>query len=154
MKQTVLTLILDRTRNQILMIYKKTGQGSGKWNFPGGKINPSETSESAAIRESQEETGLRPLEPKPVGNLEFRFQQGNSWDNHCTVFVAEKYSGHLIGETQECFADWVNLENIPYDKMWEADKDWVPLALKKEFFSLKLSFDANDRLIRQENLAK
>lgn len=31
---------------------------AGQWEFPGGKIQPGETPEEAAVRECQEETGL------------------------------------------------------------------------------------------------
>ena len=52
------------SHGQLLMIYRHK-----KWDLPKGKIEPNETSEEAAIREVEEETGvkglqiIRPLQP-------------------------------------------------------------------------------------------
>lgn len=44
------------TRNDSVLLVKKK---NGVWVFPGGKAEPGETPEEAAIRETEEETGVR-----------------------------------------------------------------------------------------------
>lgn len=152
MKRSVLVFLI-RNQSELLMIWKKTGQGKGKWNVPGGKCETGETFEAAAIREFQEETGLRPLRVEKVGDLEFLFPKGGSWPSHCSVFLSRDFEGVLIDETEECRTEWIPLDEIPWKEMWESDCLWVPAILRGEKVSRRYSFDENDRLIADEPLA-
>ena len=43
---------------------------------------------------------------------------------------------------------WWDLDNIPYDQMWEDDYLWLPKLITKEFpLEMTSRFDANERLI-------
>ena len=57
-KRKVLTLVLLREDNQVLLGMKKRGFGVGKWNGFGGKLEPGETVVEAAAREVKEECGF------------------------------------------------------------------------------------------------
>ncbi len=145
-KKTTLCFVFNRAEKTLLMIEKKRGQGAGKWNVPGGKIKAGESAEAAAIRETQEETGITPRGLKLAGKLEFYFPLSNSWDNTCDVFTAEKFSGTLVRESAECSAHWVKVAQIPLEKMWSDDKLWIPLLLADKFFHRAYTFDANDQM--------
>lgn len=151
-KRTTLCFVFDRAGNKLLMIEKKRGQGAGKWNVPGGKIAAGETAEAGAIRETTEETGVVPFALKHAGKLEFYFPESDSWDNICEVFTAENHSGTLIPENDECSARWVSLDEIPFDKMWDDDRLWVPLLLAGKPFHRVYRFDARDQMKEEEIL--
>lgn len=51
-------VIIERD-GKILLGLRKGGRGAGTWGPPGGTLEDGETYESAAIRETFEETGLR-----------------------------------------------------------------------------------------------
>ncbi|MDG1900241.1 MAG: A/G-specific adenine glycosylase [Candidatus Marinimicrobia bacterium] len=57
-------LILQRPQNKML---------SGLWEFPGGKIEPGESPEAAAIREIKEETNLSILSPDYIGEVKHQY---------------------------------------------------------------------------------
>ncbi|MCP4164135.1 MAG: NUDIX domain-containing protein, partial [Deltaproteobacteria bacterium] len=69
-KNAVITYIF--TENSVLLMNKKRGLGAGKVNAPGGHIEPGETPKEAAVRETEEEVGLTPLEMEEVGTLFFQ----------------------------------------------------------------------------------
>ncbi len=150
-KRTVLCFVFDRREKTLLMIEKKRGQGAGKINVPGGKIQPGETTEAAAIRETLEETGIQPRELKEAGRLEFYFPESQSWDNTCTVYTCEIFSGTVIPENEECNALWVKIAQIPLDRMWDADRRWLPLLLEGSWFHRAYIFDAQD-MVQEEKI--
>jgi len=43
---------------RVLMVRRRITEGELSWQFPAGKIEPGETPEEAAVRETYEETGL------------------------------------------------------------------------------------------------
>lgn len=150
MKRTVLCFVFDRVNDSLLMIHKKRGQGAGKWNVPGGKIQASESELDAAIRETQEETGITPKNLAAIGELEFYFPSGNHWENHCTVYRAGSFSGALISESEECSARWVPVKEIPFEKLWDSDRLWLPLVLEGKEFRRSYVFDENDRVTEEK----
>jgi 8-oxo-dGTP pyrophosphatase MutT (NUDIX family) len=149
-KLTTLCFVFDEIGMSLLMILKKRGQGAGKWNVPGGKIQSGEEAIAAAIRETNEETGITPAQLQHAGKLEFYFPEGNSWNNICEVFTAKRFSGQLITDNDECSASWVKLNQIPIEKMWDSDKRWLPLLLSGKKFHCKYTFDENDQVTHEE----
>ncbi len=43
---------------RVLMVRRRVSEGQLSWQFPAGEIEPGESPEQAAVRETQEETGL------------------------------------------------------------------------------------------------
>ncbi len=150
-KRTILSFVI-REQRDLLMIYKKRGMGEGKLNMPGGKVEPGESLLDAVVRETQEETGIVPLNAKQVALLEFSFPKTNlkSWNNQCAVFVSHQFSGDLIADTDETRAFWAPLTNIPYDQMWESDKRWVPWLLEGKTFHIQYQFNDQDQMIEED----
>ena len=52
---------------QLLLIKRGGHPFKGMWALPGGFLQPDETVEDCALRETQEETGVRPVSIMPVG---------------------------------------------------------------------------------------
>ena len=139
-RATLCFLIRD---GKILLIRKKRGLGAGKINGPGGRIEPGEEPHECAVRETSEEVGLTPLDVQNRGELHFQFADGYSL--HCTVFVANEYTGELI-ETDEALPIWTPLESIPYEEMWADDIHWLPGVVSGGTFRGYFYFDGEKML--------
>ena len=139
-RATLCFLIQD---GKILLIRKKRGLGAGKINGPGGRIEPGEEPHECAIRETSEEVGLTPLDVQNRGELHFQFADGYSL--HCTVFVANEYTGELV-ETDEALPIWTPLESIPYEEMWADDIHWLPGVVSGGTFRGYFHFDGEKML--------
>ena len=143
-ERSVLCFIVRQ--KEVLLILKKRGLGQGKINAPGGKIEPGESPLQAAIRETQEEVGLTPRDPQPLGELFFQFTDGFSI--HCTVFRADGCDGREV-ETDEAVPIWTPLDAVPYDAMWADDIGWVPLLLERRAFRGYYLFE-DDTMLGQQ----
>lgn len=114
------------TGKKILLIQKKKGFGAGKMDAPGGRIEPGETEKEAACRELEEELGIIPENPKKMAELRFHFLSG--YTLFCAVFIAAAFSGKMV-ETDEAAPFWFTLDTIPYHRMWEDNRLWLPEIL-------------------------
>lgn len=137
---TLMFIIRD---GQVLLIVKKRGLGAGKINGPGGKIDPGETPLACAIRETEEELKITPLNPRKLGEL--WFAMGDIPDILCHVYRADDFTGTPT-ETDEAIPLWVGIDEIPYDRMWADDRLWLPLMLEETPFLGKFSFSGDDLL--------
>ncbi|MFF0445734.1 NUDIX hydrolase [Streptomyces sp. NPDC004609] len=45
--------------SRVLMVRRRVNEGRLSWQFPAGEVDPGESRESAAVRETHEETGLK-----------------------------------------------------------------------------------------------
>ena len=50
---------------QVLMVRRRVKEGQLSWQFPAGAVEPGETGEEAAVRETREEVGLTVAAIKP-----------------------------------------------------------------------------------------
>jgi 8-oxo-dGTP diphosphatase len=139
------TLMFVIKDGRILLIEKKRGLGAGKINGPGGKIDPGETPLQAAIRETQEELHVTPHTPRKLGEL--MFSMSDSPDILCHVYRADDYTGTPT-ETDEAVPVWTALDAIPYQRMWEDDRHWLPLLLNEQTFRGRFIFEGERMLWR------
>ncbi|MGW2408330.1 NUDIX hydrolase [Streptomyces sp. NPDC001739] len=52
---------------RVLMVRRRVSEGKLSWQFPAGEVEPGETREDAAVRETKEETGLNVSAVKLLG---------------------------------------------------------------------------------------
>lgn len=127
----------------ILLILKKRGLGAGKINGPGGRIEIGESAIEAAVRETQEELGVTPLDVQERGVLHFQFTDGYAL--HCTVFSATDCEGEAV-ETDEAVPRWTPLGEIPFREMWADDQFWLPGMINGGHFRGYFHFDGEKML--------
>jgi 8-oxo-dGTP diphosphatase len=58
--------VIIRRGDEVLLLHRAGGHGSGSWSTPGGHLDHGETLEQCAIREVMEETGVE------IHNVRFR----------------------------------------------------------------------------------
>jgi 8-oxo-dGTP diphosphatase len=141
--QQLAVLLFIVKDGKVLLIHKKRGLGAGKINAPGGRIDAGETPMQAAIREVEEEVMVTPVGIEHCGELGFQFVDGLSI--HVEVFRAADCVGEPR-ETGEALPLWTPIDNIPFDKMWADDREWIPLMLAREKFKGRFLFDGDDML--------
>jgi 8-oxo-dGTP diphosphatase len=93
-----------------------------KWEFPGGKIEPGETSEEALRRELEEELSIDAVIGPKVFDLEYAYPHGP-----CVAlyfFKVEHYSGAL---ENRIFRDicWIHRRELPGLDFLDADREIV-----------------------------
>ena len=147
MKRIETTLLLLRKSNQILLAMKKRGFGQGKFNGVGGKLELNETPEMAMIREAQEEIYVTPTSYEKVGIMEFfEYFKGSKENIVFHLFTATDWDGEPQ-ESDEMKPQWFDIDKIPYDKMFEDDRYWMPYVLEGKKINGFFEFDENWKML-------
>jgi 8-oxo-dGTP diphosphatase len=115
---------------EVLLGYKKTGFGAGRWVGVGGHIEDGEKPAAAAVREVAEETSLivPPDSLSHLASLTFAFPSRPSWDQTADVFVTTDFAGQPA-ESDELVPRWFALADLPFDRMWDDARYWLPIVL-------------------------
>lgn len=140
------TLCLLVRGKLVLLAMKKRGFGAGKWNGVGGKLNPGESIEQAAIRETQEEIRVTPLKLEKVGTLDFYFPPNPDWNQQMTVFLVREWEGNPT-ETEEMRPEWFSVKDLPLAAMWASDISWMPRVLAGEKVTGEYLFGEADQVL-------
>lgn len=147
---TICHIIRD---GKTLLIRKQKGFGAGKLNAPGGKLKGGEKPEECVIREVFEETGLSLGNLKKHGILHFYFGEKDDPDWIVYVFSSTSFSGELK-HSAEGPLEWVGVDRLPYDEMWDDDRHWVPLLLEDRNFSGEFHFDESGEKLLHHSLSE
>ena len=148
MKKATLAVIIKDWK--ILLAMKKRGFWEWKLNWPGGKLEKNETPQQAMIREAYEELKIKIKRQGLIWKINFYFKNKPERNLEGYIFYVDDFEW-TPQETEEMKPYWFDLNKIPYDKMWEDDKIWLPKAIKKEKFKYNFYFDENQKLIKIEN---
>jgi 8-oxo-dGTP diphosphatase len=142
------TLLFVVKGGRVLLILKKRGLGAGKVNGPGGRLDPGEMPEQCAVRETQEELCITPTGVTFAGELMFQFTGTGKLSGHSIhgyVYRATDFEGTPT-ETDEATPMWTDVDAIPYDRMWQDDRLWLPKLLAGEPFVGRFLFDDDTML--------
>lgn len=142
MKQ-ITTLAIIEKDDKVLLAMKKRGFGKGWWNGYGGKVQEGETIEKAMVRELKEESGLIAKTFRKRGVIDFFFE-GTNKEIEMHIFEVTDYVGEPK-ETEEMAPKWFLKNDIPYDKMWPADKKWMSLFFAGKDIEGSATFDGETK---------
>lgn len=134
------------------LLLKKANRGIsvGKWNAPGGKLEPGETPEECARREVMEETGLKVSRLFYHGALTFAMDGGKNLYMKAHVFSTSQARGKA-SPSPEGPVKWFPVDALPHGEMWEDDLYWLPLMLRRVTFDATFTYDeANDHVVAFE----
>jgi len=128
----ILTLCVVHNNSHVLLGLKKRGFGEGRWNGFGGKVQGDESIKEAALRELEEEAGIKLLDIKKRGVLTFDLPtEENLLEVH--IFSGSNFEGEPE-ETEEMAPKWFSHHEVPFNQMWPDDEYWLPLLLKGKNF--------------------
>jgi 8-oxo-dGTP diphosphatase len=111
---------------RILIAQRPPGKHmAGRWEFPGGKVDPGESEAVALVRELREELGIEVTASRPVMRLTHSYSDRNV---ELSLWVVEGFNGaprSLDGQGLK----WVALEQLRDEDILEADRPFVEALL-------------------------
>ncbi|MFD5397508.1 NUDIX hydrolase [Streptomyces sp. NPDC127097] len=95
---------------RVLMVRRRVSEGKLSWQFPAGEVEPGETREDAAVRETKEETGLNVSAVKLLGE-----RVHPATGRHMSYTACEVVSGtaHVADTEELAELAWVAHDQIP-----------------------------------------
>ncbi len=115
------------SNNEVLFIYR-----NGRWDLPKGKVEKNESIEAGAIREVEEETGVKNLKISKFLQTTYHiFQRKGRYRLKVTYWyeMTTDYTGELVPEEKE------GIKKVKWKNMEKAQK-----ALTKSYANIKLLF--------------
>ncbi|EBA04887.1 mutator mutT protein [Rhodobacteraceae bacterium HTCC2150] len=111
---------------RVLLAQRPEGKAmAGLWEFPGGKIEPSETPEHALIRELQEELGIDTW-ASCLSPLTFASHSYDDFHLLMPLFVCRKWSGIPMPKEGQTLK-WVRPKDMRDYPMPAADVPLIPI---------------------------
>ena len=132
-------VIKRETEPKVLLIRRGSEPFKGGWAFPGGFMNMDETTDQCAIRELEEETGLRVSKVYQIGAYSKidRDPRGRTVTVAYLAIVDESIAA--IGQDDAAKAEWWPLSDLPhlafdhYDIMQDAKRLFTEVTLQLSY---------------------
>ncbi|MFF4849761.1 NUDIX hydrolase [Streptomyces sp. NPDC001194] len=95
---------------RVLLVRRRVAEGRLSWQFPAGKVEPGESCDEAAVRETKEEAGLDVVAVVRLGERIHPLT-----GRHVSYTACEVVGGtaHVADADEVAEVAWVNLSEIP-----------------------------------------
>lgn len=127
MKKVTAAIIKDKNRLLIAKRHSKDPLG-GKWEFPGGKIEPGETPQDCLVREINEELGV---EVKIGPFYDDNVYSSQDCDIHLLFYWAEVINGEVIPVVHDDLK-WITIDKLANFDFAPADIPIVKRLMKED----------------------
>ena len=131
--------VVRNTANEILIAQRPAGvhQG-GKWEFPGGKVRPGETTAQALVRELHEEVGINVTVARPLIQIRHIYTDKQVW---LDVWQIDSFTGSPRGcENQP--VRWCPQENLAEYEFPAADRAILQAVNLPDRYLITGAFDS------------
>lgn len=108
--------VVIRRDGKVLLGKRRGSHGDATWGLPGGHLDPGESVEGCARRETAEETGLRITSTVNIGFTNDIFEAENK--HYVTLFVEAADPGGTpqLLEPDKCESwEWFSTDQLPQD---------------------------------------
>lgn len=142
MKQS--TICFPVKDNKIYLSNKKRGFGAGFLNGYGGKRHEEDDSiEHTAVREMEEESGVKTeiKDLEKVAIISFYKEQEPVFE--CHIYFCRQWTGEFIESEEMAYPEIFDISNVPYDRMWDSDRVWLPLICSGQKIHATSIYDAD-----------
>ncbi len=106
----------------VLICQRKSGRHAGKWEFPGGKVEPGETQRQALARELGEELAIQAEIGEEIERHEIRYGNGPLLRLH--FYRVTQFSGEPVNLQFERIV-WEERAQLPNYDFLEGDVEFV-----------------------------
>jgi 8-oxo-dGTP diphosphatase len=121
LRRVVAALILrgDGPNREVFICQRRPDQAMGlKWEFPGGKVEPGETSEQALARELHEELGIAAAIGPHVTTVRHTYRNGSAIE--IEFFAVHSFEGELVNLIFQQM-QWTAIARLPEFDFLAAD---------------------------------
>lgn len=117
-----------RKGNQFLVAKRPKGKSfEGRWEFPGGKVELSESLEGCLVREIAEEFGISVAVQEQLKIWDYEYPNGKKFRFHGYLCEIHKGEPQLLWHEDMTWASATDLKSID---LLEADRELIPLIEK------------------------